>query len=214
MAFRIEPGMLVLASASPRRQELLTQAGFVYTVEPAHLDEALLPDESAADYVSRLAEEKARIVFDRLARAHPDGALVVLGADTCVLLEGKILGKPRGRGEARQMLESLSGRTHQVLTGVAAVTRAGATVAVEISQVMVNRMDPEELEQYLESGEPLDKAGAYGIQGYAARWIPRIEGCYFNVMGLPIARTVELLERAEEQLARPSADPATTTVLP
>ncbi len=206
--------MLVLASASPRRQDLLTQAGFVFIVEPAHLDEALLLDEAAADYVSRLAEEKARTVFDRRAQAHPDDALIVLGADTCVLLEGKILGKPRGRAEARQMLESLSGRTHQVLTGLAAVTRAGATVAVEISQVMVNRIDPDEMEQYLETGEPLDKAGAYGIQGYAARWIPRIEGCYFNVMGLPIARTVDLLERAGEQLARPSANQAATTVVP
>ena len=206
--------MLVLASASPRRQELLTQAGFVFTVEPSRIDEDLLPDEPAADYVSRLAEEKARAVFDRLAPSHAADPLVVLGADTCVLLEGKILGKPRGRDEARRMLESLSGRTHQVLTGLAAVTRAGATVAIEISQVMVNRIDPEEMERYLESGEPLDKAGAYGIQGYAARWIPRIEGCYFNVVGLPLARTVDLLERAEEQLARPDARPRETTVLP
>ena len=209
--------MLVLASASPRRKELLTQAGLTFTVEASAVGEEPLPKEIAADYVSRLAEEKARAVFDRLSAQDggPDGnaPLIVLGADTCVLSEGEILGKPRTRDEARRMLQALSGRTHQVLTGVAVVTRAGATVAAEISQVTFDRIDPEELETYLDTGEPLDKAGAYGIQGYAARWVPRIEGCYFNVVGLPIARTISLLGIATAKLAAPPHDPAATVVV-
>jgi septum formation protein len=211
---RIESTMLVLASASPRRKELLTQAGFTFTVEASEILEDVLPKEVAADYVSRMAEEKARAVFDRHQEPEDEGdPLIVLGADTCVLSEGEILGKPRNRDEARRMLEGLSGRTHQVLTGVAAVTRAGATVATEISQVTFDLIDPSELETYLDSGEPLDKAGAYGIQGYAARWIPRIEGCYFNVVGLPIARTIDILARANAKLAAPPHDPAVTVVV-
>ena len=207
--------MLVLASASPRRKELLTQAGLTFTVEPSEILEDILAKETAADYVSRLAEEKARAVFERLKAAKDDGdPLVVLGADTCVLSEGEILGKPRSRDEARRMLQGISGRTHQVLTGIAAVTRAGATVTTEISQVTVDLIDPNELETYLDSGEPLDKAGAYGIQGYAARWIPRIEGCYFNVVGLPIARTVDILAKANAKLSMLPHDPAATVVVP
>ncbi|RXH58568.1 Maf family protein [Granulicella sibirica] len=212
---RIESTMLVLASASPRRKELLTQAGLTFTVEASEVLEDLLPKETAADYVSRLAEEKARAVFERRKSAEDDGdPLIVLGADTCVLSEGEILGKPRNREEARRMLQGISGRTHQVLTGIAAVTRAGATVATEISQVTVDLIDPDELETYLDTGEPLDKAGAYGIQGYAARWIPRIEGCYFNVVGLPIARTMDILAKANAKLATPPHDPAATVVVP
>ena len=211
----IECTMLVLASASPRRKELLIQAGVTFTVEASEVLEDILPKETAADYVSRLAEEKARAVFER-RKAGEDGGdpLIVLGADTCVLSEGEILGKPRNRDEARRMLQGISGRTHQVLTGVAAVTRAGATVTAEISQVTFDLIDPQELETYLDTGEPLDKAGAYGIQGYAARWIPRIEGCYFNVVGLPIARTIDLLAKAKAKLAAPPHDPAETVVLP
>ena len=208
--------MLVLASASPRRHELLSQAGLTFTVHEPHIREDPLAGESTADYVSRMAEEKARAVFERLSQQTiaPADPLLVLGADTCVLSEGKILGKPANRAEARHMLESLSGRTHQVLTGIATVSRAGAIVAVEISQVVFNRIEPDELQHYLDSGEPLDKAGAYGIQGYAARWIPRVEGCYFNIVGLPIARTMDLLDRAAAQLAAPSPHPADTIVLP
>ena len=193
--------MLILASASPRRRELLTQAGLTFQVEPANIPEDLLAGEEAANYVSRLAEEKATVVFEKhrtKSGSTEPGSVVVLGADTCVLLDGRIFGKPANRAEARSMLECLSGRTHQVLTGVAVVTHAGATVAVEVSQVTFDLISPEEIEHYLSTGEPLDKAGAYGIQGYAARWIPRIEGCYFNVVGLPVARTINLLAMATD----------------
>jgi septum formation protein len=167
--------MLILASASPRRHELLTQAGLTFTSEAANLNEDLLPNEAAAAYVQRLAEEKAQAVWNAHRSADTaEDPLLVLGADTCVVVEGNILGKPTDSADARRMLELLSGRTHAVLTGIAA-----------------------EIGRYISSGEPLDKAGAYAIQGYAARWIPRIEGCYFNVVGLPIARTIALLALAE-----------------
>ncbi|MGH9595909.1 MAG: Maf family protein, partial [Edaphobacter sp.] len=119
--------------------------------------------------------------------------LVVLGADTCVVCDGNILGKPADSADARRMLELLSGRTHVVMTGIAAVTGQKIVRDVEITQVTFNRLNDREITQYIVSGEPMDKAGAYAIQGYAARWIPRIEGCYFNVVGLPIARTIALL---------------------
>lgn len=195
--------MLILASASPRRCELLTQAGFNFRSESANLNEDLLPGEVAASYVQRLAEEKAEAVWNR----HSSGSsteqsedsedqLIVLGADTCVVTEGKVLGKPADTGDARRMLELLSGRTHAVLTGIAVVTRNGVVRDVEITQVTFHSLENDEIARYILSGEPMDKAGAYAIQGYAARWIPRIEGCYFNVVGLPIARTVELLTAA------------------
>jgi septum formation protein len=190
--------MLILASASPRRRELLTQAGLKFTAAAANLNEDLLPDEAAAAYVQRLAEEKAQTVWNvhrSLDRA--DDPLIVLGADTCVVCDGHILGKPVDTADARRMLELLSGRTHAVLTGLAAVTGIKVVRDVEITQVTFNQLNDAEIARYIASGEPLDKAGAYAIQGYAARWIPRIEGCYFNVMGLPIARTVALLAEAD-----------------
>jgi MAF protein len=202
--------MLILASASPRRRELLTQAALPFTVEAADLNEERLPDEAAAAYVQRLAVEKAQAVW---ARRHSGDAaadtivdtisdpLIVLGADTAVVSEGNILGKPANAADARRMLQLLSGRTHAVLTGLAAVTRKGVKSEVEITQVTFNVIHDAEIERYVASGEPLDKAGAYAIQGYAARWIPRIEGCYFNVVGLPIARTIALLAEAEAGLA-------------
>ncbi len=213
--------MLMLASASPRRRELLRQAGFAFTAAVAGVDEELLPGEAAASYVKRLAEEKAQAVWE--AHKHLDSAedpLVVLGADTCVVADGgaggagglsgagsgagsfggkSILGKPADAGEARRMLEMLSGRTHAVLTGLAAVTAARTVRDVEVTQVTFLALTDAEIARYVASGEAFDKAGGYGIQGYAARWIPRIEGCYFNVVGLPIARVVALLEEAERQ---------------
>jgi septum formation protein len=194
--------MLILASASPRRRELLTQAALSFTVEAADLNEDRLPDEAAAAYVQRLAVEKAQAVWNR-HRADDTAAdpLIVLGADTAVVSEGNILGKPANAADARRMLQLLSGRTHAVLTGLAAVTRKGAKSEVEITQVTFNVVHDAEIDQYVASGEPLDKAGAYAIQGYAARWIPRIEGCYFNVVGLPIARTIALLAESEAGLA-------------
>jgi len=197
--------MLILASASPRRRELLAQAGLDFVVEPADIDETPLPGEGAAAYVQRLAIEKAQAVCAHHAAAHPDGAaFTVLAADTAVVLtdppdSGTILGKPVSPDDAARMLTLLSGRTHAVMTGVAAVhsARPARTVAdVEITQVTFNLLTPQEIDDYVATGEPLDKAGAYAIQGYAARWVPRIEGDYGNVVGLPIARAIALLAEA------------------
>ena len=193
--------MLILASASPRRHELLAQAGLKFTAEAANLNEDLLPNEAAAPYVQRLAEEKAQAVWNAHRSSDTaDDPLVVLGADTCVVVEGHILGKPADSADARRMLELLSGRTHAVLTGIAAITAKRTVRDLDITQVTFNVITDVEIARYIASGEPLDKAGAYAIQGYAARWIPRIEGCYFNVVGLPIARTIAALARAESEI--------------
>ena len=201
--------MLILASASPRRRELLAQAGFSFTVESADVDESPRDGEDPSAYVLRLAVEKAQAVFARHANpTHDDEAvmngapdsssepLIVLGADTTVVCDGHILAKPDDAADAMRMLRHLSGRTHQVLTGVAAVSRAGVLSGVETTEVTFSEIPESDLAAYCATAEPLDKAGAYGIQGYAARWIPRIDGDYFNVMGLPIARVVRLIEEA------------------
>ena len=193
---------LILASASPRRRELLAQAGYAFEVEAADVDESLRAGEAAADYVRRLAEEKAQAVFAwRSSPTHNDEAamngaprLVVLGADTTVVCDGEILAKPADAADAKRMLRRLSGRVHEVLTGVAVATRAGVASGVETTEVTFAEIPEAELDAYSATAEPMDKAGAYGIQGYAARWIPRIDGDYFNVMGLPIARVVRLIE--------------------
>jgi len=202
--------MLILASASPRRRELLAQAGFSFIVESADVDESLRDGEEPSAYVQRLAIEKAQAVFARHSESlgapfmtassswvgSDNDPLIVLGADTTVVCDGHILAKPEDAADAMRMLRHLSGRTHQVLTGVAAVTRAGVFSAVETTEVVFSPIPEADLSAYCSTAEPLDKAGAYGIQGYAARWIPRIEGDYFNVMGLPIARTAKLIEAA------------------
>jgi septum formation protein len=189
--------MLMLASASPRRRELLAQAGLTFTVSAANINEDLLLDEAAAAYVQRLAEEKAQAVWNaNLSADTTEDPLMVLGADTCVVCDGQILGKPTDTADARRMLEYLRGRTHVVMTGLAVITSTKVVRDVEITQVMFNQIDDAEIARYISSGEPMDKAGAYAIQGYAARWIPRIEGCYFNVVGLPIARTIAMLAEA------------------
>ncbi len=185
---------LILASASPRRRELLTQAGLDFEVRAADIDETPLPGEAAAAYVERLAIEKAQAVCALYDKATTP--VTILAADTTVVLpDGAILGKPANAADARRMLGLLSGRTHAVMTGLAAVSsaRKGLVSAIEITQVTFLVLTDEEIAAYVASGEPLDKAGAYAIQGYAARWIPRIEGDYFNVVGLPIARTMALL---------------------
>ncbi|CAN5465409.1 Maf family protein [soil metagenome] len=191
--------MLILASSSPRRRELLTQAGLEFVVEAADVDETPQKGESPAQYVQRLAVEKAQAIWDR-HKAADDSAdpITVIGADTTVVLDGEMLGKPVDQTDARRMLEMLSGRTHQVLTGVAAITRSAVASEVEVTQVYFDLILESELVRYLASGEPMDKAGAYGIQGYAARWIPKIEGCYFNVVGLPLSRTLAVIARAQE----------------
>lgn len=193
---------LILASASPRRRELLAQAGLKFTVSAANLNEDRLPDEAAAAYVQRLAEEKALAVWNvHKTEDAPDDPLIVLGADTCVVSDGHVLGKPTDTADARRMLELLSGRTHAVLTGLAAVSASKTARDVEITQVTFQQLTDRDIAQYITTGEPLDKAGAYAIQGFAARWIPRIEGCYFNVVGLPIARTIALLEEVQREPA-------------
>ena len=186
--------MLVLASASPRRRELLAQAGFTFEVHPAHIPEDPLPNEDPIAYVVRLAREKAQAVFAQLSTNPETADLAVLGADTTVTLDNHILGKPEDAADAARMLRLLSGRTHRVITGVALVTATSAEVAAEVTAVRFLTLSDEEIEAYIATGEPMDKAGAYAIQGRAARWIPRIEGCYFNVVGLPIALVSTLLE--------------------
>jgi septum formation protein len=196
---------LILASASPRRRELLAQAGYAFSVEPADVDERVRAGETPEGYVRRLAEEKAQAVLARLcgapshiseARCGAPGLTVVLGADTTVVCDGEILAKPEDAADAMRMLRRLSGRTHLVMTGVAVATGAGVVSGVETTEVTFSEIPEAELAAYCATQEPMDKAGAYGIQGYAARWIPRIDGDYFNVMGLPIARVVRLIEAA------------------
>jgi septum formation protein len=192
--------MLVLASASPRRRELLAQVGYRFEVYPAHIPEDPLPGEDPVVYVTRLARQKAEAVFSDLTAAHPkpeenaQSPLVVLGADTTVTLDNAILGKPEDAADAAHILRLLSGRTHRVITGVALVTAKRTEVAAEVTAVRFLTLSDEDIAEYIATGEPMDKAGAYGIQGHAARWIPRIEGCYFNVMGLPLALVCSLLE--------------------
>lgn len=204
--------MLILASSSPRRSELLQLAGLNFAVEPADIDERVQDGESPAKYVQRLAMEKAQAVWERHA-AEDREDLMVLGADTTVVCDGAILGKPADQAEARSMLEQLAGRTHQVLTGIAVVSGRGLFSEVDITQVFFDLIGEQEMVRYLASGEPMDKAGAYGIQGYAARWIPRIEGCFFNVMGLPLARTMALLVRAQEGRSETQPPPSRLAAL-
>ncbi|MDE1163699.1 MAG: Maf family protein [Acidobacteriaceae bacterium] len=178
---------LVLASQSPRRRELLTLAGFDFVVEPANINEMRHAGEAPDAYVQRLALEKATAIADRFPEA------IVLGADTTVVLDGEALNKPLDVEDARRMLLALAGRAHEVHTALAVVSRSTSQVHLETTRVFFSAIETDELATYLDSGDPLDKAGAYGIQGYASRWIPRIEGDYFNVVGLPIAATVRLL---------------------
>ncbi len=189
--------MLILASQSPRRAELLRNAGIEFEVRPADVDESVRAGEEPTEYVKRLAREKALAV---LATA-PAGA-VVLGADTTVVVDGESLGKPVDSIDARQMLARLSGRRHQVTTGVCVARRnaegsAETKVAAEVTEVEFATMSAEEIAGYVASGEPMDKAGAYAIQGGASRWVLRIEGCYSNVVGLPVARVRAMLAQSE-----------------
>jgi septum formation protein len=230
--------MLILASASPRRRELLTQAGYQFQIHPANIPEDPHPNEDPIAYVTRLAQQKAEAVYAQ--RANP--AAIVLGADTTVTVDNEILGKPENAEDAARMLRLLSGRTHRVITGISLVfeknrgkaatdadngpqvqlnrfvTRhdfspahqAGMTVgalapdrtpaaqnavtAAEVTAVQFLSLSAQEIAAYIATGEPNDKAGAYAIQGHAARWIPRIEGCYYNVMGLPISLVATLID--------------------
>lgn len=182
---------LILASASPRRRELLAQIGLPCRVRCAAVDESRLPDETAADYVLRLALAKVRAVRS----AWPDD-LPVLGADTVVELDGDLLTKPAGREEGLAMLARLSGRAHRVYTGVALSVGNGEQVRLSSSTVWFRELTQAEREAYWDSGEPLGKAGGYAIQGRAAVFIRRLEGSYSGVMGLPLYETAELLRAA------------------
>jgi len=179
--------MLVLASASPRRQELLRNAKVTFEVQPADIPEDPRPGERAKDCAERLAREKA------LAVARPRPHDVVLGADTVVAVGGQLLGKPSDAADAARMLRLLSGREHQVITGVCLVVSGQPSVASETTLVTVSEITDQEIADYVASGEPMDKAGAYAIQGIASRWIPRIEGDYSNVVGLPVALVFQML---------------------
>jgi septum formation protein len=179
--------MLVLASRSPRRTELLRAAGILFEVQPADVDETRHPGESPDVHVRRLAEAKARAV----AAQRPEAA--VLGADTVVVVDGRMLGKPQDADEAATMLRALGGREHEVVTGVALVGPSGTRVEVDRTRVRVSKLSQTEIAWYVATGEPLDKAGAYAIQGLASRFIEAIEGSYSNVVGLPIALVYQML---------------------
>ena len=172
--------MLVLASASPRRAEILRQAGIPFTVRAAEIDETPAGDETPEHYVQRLAESKALAVA-----AAPEET--ILGADTTVVVAGEMLGKPAGDDDARRMLALLSGRRHQVLTGIAIRRGTEMIRDVAVTHVWFADMNDAEIAAYVASGEPHDKAGAYAIQGLASKFIDRIDGCYFNVVGLPVS---------------------------
>ena len=182
---------LILASASSRRAEVLRNAGVHFQVLSSAVDETPVPGEAATDLVLRLAKAKAELVAARAV-----GPAIVVAADTAIALDGRIMGKPRSSEEARAMLRQLSGRTHAVHTGLALIRlpdperRSG----IETTLVTFSSLTDADISSYLATGEPFDKAGAYAIQGRAGRFIPRIEGDYFNVVGLPLARLCHLLQ--------------------
>ncbi len=195
---------LILASKSPRRRELLEKAGFEFDVQPSDLEEVPRPGEQAEDLARRIARDKALAVA-----ALAGQGTFILGADTVVASNGEILGKPDSPVDARRMLRTLSGATHRVMTGVC-VVRAPQTVEAwthETTFVTFRKLDPEEIESYVASGEPFDKAGGYGIQGLASRFVTRIEGCYFNVVGLPVPLVYDIFKKISqrEEALRPKA---------
>jgi septum formation protein len=193
---------LVLASASPRRADLLRAAAFEFTACRADVDEAVRANESPSEYVQRLASAKSAAVLavqdacaagEDLAAAQADDGIIVLGADTTVVVDGAILGKPWDDGEAAAMLRRLSGRRHEVMTGVSVRAGSQELSAVETTAVFFSALSADEIAWYVASGEGRDKAGAYAIQGLASRFIPRIEGSYSNVVGLPVATVWRLI---------------------
>ncbi len=182
---------LILASASPRRKELLTITGINFETQPSQVDETILPGESASSYVVRLARAKA----DWLAKRNPGSW--ILAADTIVVLGERIMGKPMNRSQAREMLENLSGRRHEVLTGYCLLNRKRQQCAYDYARTEVEfrKLTPADIETYLDSNEPIDKAGAYAIQGRGAAFVSKINGSYTNVVGLPLVEVIELLKR-------------------
>jgi septum formation protein len=192
---------LVLASASPRRAELLATAGFQFETLPVDVDERVKASETPAEYVRRLASEKSaralQLLETQAAAGHAGSAtdeVVILGADTAVVVDNRIFGKPRDDENAREMLRSLSGRSHQVVTAVSLRSRNEERVGLETTDVWIANLTANDLDWYVSTGEGRDKAGAYAIQGLASRLIPRIEGSYSNVVGLPLALVNQLLK--------------------
>ena len=181
---------VILASSSPRRRELLSLIGIAHDVQPADIDESALPGESPEAHCERLAREKALALAKRV-----DPAALVVGSDTIVVVDGAILGKPRDRADAARMLRMLSGRSHIVLTAVAVARGSRLESGVERVSVTFRELTDRDIDSYIATDEPLDKAGAYGIQGYGATIVERIEGDYFAVMGLALTRLVRLLAR-------------------
>jgi septum formation protein len=186
--------VLRLASVSPRRRELLTQIGVPHVVTGAHIDESVHPGERAHDYVQRMARTKAQTVWEQ------DLSLPVLGADTTVVLDGTVFGKPEDRADGLRMLHLLSGRTHEVLTAVALASKEGLEMRVSVSAVRFRTLDADEIAAYWETGEPRDKAGAYAVQGLGAVFIESLTGSFSGVMGLPLFETSELLRAASVPL--------------
>jgi septum formation protein len=181
---------LILASASARRAEILRDAGLSFVVLSSAVDETPYPNESPNDLVERLALAKAELVAARAI-----GPAIIIGADTVISLDGHVLGKPRSTDDARRMLEKLSGRTHSVVTGIALIRIPDAERRTFVESTLVHfaALTSQEILRYLATGEPHDKAGAYAIQGHAGRFIPRVEGCYFNIVGLPLSRLYHAL---------------------
>lgn len=190
---KVELPRLILASGSPRRAEIMNSVGWEFTKDVPDIDETELPGEAPEAYVQRLAKTKAEAVAAR----HPGET--VLGADTTVVIDGQIIGKPVDMADARRMLEMLSGRWHDVLTGVAVVVSGDPRVGLQRTRVKFNEMTPAEIEFLAELGEPLDKAGAYAVQAQAALFIEGIEGDYWNVVGLPISLVYRLVTRGQNE---------------
>jgi septum formation protein len=194
---------VILASSSPRRRTLLATLGLAFEVVPSGIDESLLPNLAPAELAARLALAKAR---DVAGRAGPG---VVLGADTLVVLDGRPLGKPASRVDARAMLAALAGRTHEVVTAVAVIGLEGsAQVETVVSQVVMRAYSPDEIEAYVATGESDDKAGGYAVQGDGGHLVAQVEGCYTNVVGLPIGAVTRLLQKAGVTVPRPPPTPS------
>lgn len=193
---------LILASASPRRAQVLSDAGMHFDLVSTEIDESRRPGEPASAMVRRLAEAKARAAA-KLLSGLAEG-IIVLGTDTVVEIDGEILGKPVSVQDARSMLQRLSGRSHQVLTGLAMIRLPDGAAQMEVERTGVRfaPLAPEEIDEYVATGEPLDKAGGYGIQGFGGRFVEGVEGCYFNVVGLPLARVYRILKEFGWRLER------------
>ena len=187
--------VLHLASSSPRRRELLTALGLNFSYDGVAIDESTLPGEAASDMVLRLATGKARAAYDSGEHSVP-----VLGADTLVILDDRVFGKPKSKQEALHMLASLSGTTHQVLTGVALMANGELQTALSVTEVQFREIHPDEAEAYWQSGEPAGKAGAYAVQGLGGVFVSAINGSYTGVVGLPVFETAGLLRRAGIEL--------------